>query len=446
MKLPFLFSLFLFFWLNTFAQIPVQPDSTLFTKHSPVTWNGQAVERVASIGKLWGIIKYFHPIMAKGIIDPDSLITGSVEELLNDPSKQNFASAISKILGMLHDPLSRITNSNTDYNEALPVLFKNAQGSPLILSGGTTLITVSQDLFKNLWNIDSCFTTNTIAQNNFIINLRNFNENEDLGLKQYQNFVQPLVSQMINKNLILPSDRSAYYYGLPGEDFPDDIDIVPASMKKDPSGRYYVYFGLKNISQGAYISANQQGKYRDKKFCFIVNRYNDPNTLKALLALRNRDECKLIFDGSMPDYLYGDIYTSTLADNVQVKVKISEAIYEDGSLGYGPDTIVPVNRDASLNSNLIKTAISLLNAHDTFKSKPVENTAFIRLKQKSYADTLFPERKLRLLGLFNYWNVIHYFSPNKNLITGSWDSTLNYFIPRFLFAKIIKFITGCFLN
>lgn len=438
MKLSILFSLFLFIGLNTFAQIPVQPRSALFVKYSFLTWNKEAIERVSSIGKLWGVIKYFHPTMAKGIIDPDSLITGSAEELLNAPSKPNFASAIIKMLGMLHDPCSRITNSNIDHKEASPVLFKNAQGRPLKLSGGATFISVSQELFKNLWNVDSCFTTNISAQNNFIIDLRNLNENEDLGLKQYQNFVQPLVSQIISRNLVLPTNRSAYYYGLPDEDFQDDIDIVPASMKKDPSGRYYVYFGLKNISQGAYISFNQQGKYRDKKFCFIVNRYNDPNTLKALLALRNRNECNLIFDGSMPDYLQGDIYNMVLADNIQVEVKISEAIYEDGSCGYGPDKILPVNEDASLNSNLLKTAISLLTARDTFKARPVENTAFIRLKQKSYADTLFPEKKLRLLGLFNYWNVIHYFSPNKNLITGSWDSTLNYFIPRFLFAKDYK--------
>lgn len=438
MKLSFLFSLFLFIGLNTFAQIPVQPHSALFVKYSFLTWNKEAIERVASIGKLWGVIKYFHPIMAKGIIDPDSLITGSVEELLNAPSKPNFASAIIKMLGMLHDPYSRITNSNIDHKEASPVLFKNAQGSPLKLSDGATFISVSQELFKILWNVDSCFTTNISAQNNFIIDLRNLNENEDLGLKQYQNFVQPLVSQIISRNLILPTNRSAYYYGLPDEDFHDDIDIVPAGMKKDPSGRYYVYFGLKNISQGAYISLNQQGKYRDKKFCFIVNRYNNPNTLKALLALRNRNECKLIFDGSMPDYLQGDIYNMVLADNIQVQVKISEAIYEDGSYGYGPDTILPVNEDASLNSNLLKTAISLLTARDTFKARPVENTAFTRLKQKSYADTLFPEKKLRLLGLFNYWNVIHYFSPNKNLITGSWDTALNYFIPRFLFLKDYK--------
>lgn len=438
MKLSFLFSLFLFIGLNTFAQIPVQPHSALFVKYSFLTWNKEAIERVASIGKLWGVIKYFHPIMAKGIIDPDSLITGSVEELLNAPSKPNFASAIIKMLGMLHDPCSRITNSNIDHKEASPVLFKNAQGSPLKLSDGATFISVSQELFKNSWNADSCFTTNISAQNNFIIDLRNLNENEDLGLKQYQNFVQPLVSQIISRNLILPTNRSAYYYGLPDEDFHDDIDIVPAGMKKDPSGRYYVYFGLKNISQGTYITLNQQGKYRDKKFCFIVNRYNNPNTLKALLALRTRNECKLIFDGSMPDYLQGDIYNMVLADNIQVQVKISEAIYEDGSCGYGPDTILPVNEDASLNSNLLKTAISLLTARDTFKARPVENTAFIRLKQKSYADTLFPEKKLRLLGLFNYWNVIHYFSPNKNLITSSWDTALNYFIPRLLFAKDYK--------
>lgn len=41
----------------------------------------------------------------------------------------------------------------------------------------------------------------------------------------------------------------------------------------------------------------------------------------------------------------------------------------------------------------------------------------------------------RLLALFRYWNIIHYFYPYKNVIGRPWDSTLTEFIPRLAAAQ-----------
>jgi C-terminal processing protease CtpA/Prc len=41
----------------------------------------------------------------------------------------------------------------------------------------------------------------------------------------------------------------------------------------------------------------------------------------------------------------------------------------------------------------------------------------------------------RLFGLYNYWNAINYFNPNKRLLKESWDSVLTEFIPRFINAN-----------
>ncbi len=52
------------------------------------------------------------------------------------------------------------------------------------------------------------------------------------------------------------------------------------------------------------------------------------------------------------------------------------------------------------------------------------------------ADTLFyhtsgaQNEERRLLALFRYWNIIHYFYPYKDIIGRPWDSTLAEFIPR----------------
>jgi C-terminal processing protease CtpA/Prc len=43
----------------------------------------------------------------------------------------------------------------------------------------------------------------------------------------------------------------------------------------------------------------------------------------------------------------------------------------------------------------------------------------------------FPTEEYRLLALFRFWNVIHYFYPYKRLTDKPWDTLLADFIPRF---------------
>jgi C-terminal processing protease CtpA/Prc len=55
--------------------------------------------------------------------------------------------------------------------------------------------------------------------------------------------------------------------------------------------------------------------------------------------------------------------------------------------------------------------------------------------EKSYPDIKYPDAGFRLLTLFRYWNIIHYFFPYKNLIEEDWKMVLEEFIPTFLAAK-----------
>jgi C-terminal processing protease CtpA/Prc len=55
--------------------------------------------------------------------------------------------------------------------------------------------------------------------------------------------------------------------------------------------------------------------------------------------------------------------------------------------------------------------------------------------EKSYDNIESPDAGYRLLGLFRYWNVIQYFSPNRNIIPGGWNSKLKEYIPQFINAS-----------
>jgi carboxyl-terminal processing protease len=56
-------------------------------------------------------------------------------------------------------------------------------------------------------------------------------------------------------------------------------------------------------------------------------------------------------------------------------------------------------------------------------------------KERVYEEMLYPTEGYRLLSLFRFWNIIHYFFPYKNIIGRDWNGVLDEFIPKFSAAK-----------
>lgn len=392
------------------------------------------IARIADFGRVWGVINYFHPTVGKGVLTPDSLLILNIGRLLDDPSATGFKNAISALFSDLNDPRSAVTGKKDPISDS-PHTEPGLTLTPL--ASKSTYITASQHIFKKGLMLDSVLTAKLISSNRcFIIDLRNAAIDNNTGLKQYTQFVQPLIGKLINRTLILPTSRSFYYKGLMREDFPHDINILPQDKKGDINGSLQVHYGLKNISEGGYLLSNQDLSLKSKRFCFIVNRYVNVNTLKALLALRHRNLCNIIFQGEMPDYVYGDFHNMQLSDGVTVKIRTSEMIYEDGTPGSEPDTYIPFQPGEDPQKLILKEAGFLLRhpiKHSA--STQIENTVYIRKSQFDYPSKGVPDLKLRLLGLFNFWNAIYYFSPNKKLISGDWSKALTHFIPKFIKAE-----------
>jgi hypothetical protein len=87
--------------------------------------------------------------------------------------------------------------------------------------------------------------------------------------------------------------------------------------------------------------------------------------------------------------------------------------------------------ELSRQLNLIKSAKREYKSHYVSFSNP-GNPVFDN--ELSYSDFPFPDKDLRLLTLFRYWNIIEYFYPYRYLIP-DWDKVLSQFIPLFINAK-----------
>lgn len=55
--------------------------------------------------------------------------------------------------------------------------------------------------------------------------------------------------------------------------------------------------------------------------------------------------------------------------------------------------------------------------------------------ERAYPRQTYPDDGLRVLSLFRYWNLVHYFFPYRYLMDKDWDNALKEYLPLFLAAK-----------
>ncbi len=124
---------------------------------------------------------------------------------------------------------------------------------------------------------------------------------------------------------------------------------------------------------------------------------------------------------------------------------IETMIGNAGEMGQGNTTPPAIpdslnnNSDISWMENLVLSAdVKLMMNTITQRFSP-QNNIYVGSDNNMFsADTLYftsdnyPSEEIRLLGLFRYWNIIHYFFPYKHIMDQKWDSTLYQFIPKIL--------------
>jgi C-terminal processing protease CtpA/Prc len=107
--------------------------------------------------------------------------------------------------------------------------------------------------------------------------------------------------------------------------------------------------------------------------------------------------------------------------------------------------------DAYLKPNLLWVESSNMNSdlkkriQDVYTNRHQGEHYYIKMapgvgnpdfsNEKPYANMTYPDAGFRLLALYRYWNMIHYFFPNTYLTDKKWDDVLKEYIPIFLSAK-----------
>ena len=97
-----------------------------------------------------------------------------------------------------------------------------------------------------------------------------------------------------------------------------------------------------------------------------------------------------------------------------------------------------LNDETIFTTEVIKTLVfikenpSLGNHYYIDKSRWIGNPEF--KNEKGYIKLVNPDAGYRVLCLFRYWNMIHYFFPYKDIIGEDWNTKIPEFLPKFLNA------------
>jgi hypothetical protein len=119
-------------------EIRLRGDANIVLKRVEPEPGAGRIERLASLIRLWGTIRFFHPYVASKPTDWDSAFINAVQPAENVASRTDFALAISGKLARLDDSETRVFAD--DAPELLPIA---CQCREIIRSG-----------FPPLWPID----------------------------------------------------------------------------------------------------------------------------------------------------------------------------------------------------------------------------------------------------------------------------------------------------
>jgi C-terminal processing protease CtpA/Prc len=119
-----------------------------------------------------------------------------------------------------------------------------------------------------------------------------------------------------------------------------------------------------------------------------------------------------------------------LPDGVRARLRTSESVNPDGSLGFTADAVVKgAGEDAAMREAV--RAAQEAKVSQAGRMGAATPATQVSQKEKVYAEMEFPAPEYRLLALFRYWNVVNYFYPYRHLIEDTWATVLPRYIPKF---------------
>lgn len=386
------------------------------------------VQRLAGLCRLWGAIKFFHPYLAYKAIDWDQALVQSIPRVQAAVSAKDYQEALDHLLSYLHDPTTRTIREGSASSLEAGKDIKQAPAPGALtlkwIKDNIALISIHDYFqFTNQERASelSKIMNDASSARAVILDLRrsdgSTSSGEDSSTYYFARAFLQGLPVLFSGECPLPSTRHRLYSGYP-------------TQVGDTSGGYYSGFVY---SQEAAINGKTQ-KSENPNLIFLTDGY--PNGVESQLGgLQSSGRAVLIQEGNESPEMESSLHVLTLPEGIAVQIRTTEAVNPDGSAGFSADISVP-GRTAASDPALtaaMDVAVGKRVVSRTKMGVLPPNPPLIR--ENSYPEMTYPAEEYRLLSLFRFWNVIHYFFPYKDLMDRPWEDVLETFIPRFQRAK-----------
>jgi C-terminal processing protease CtpA/Prc len=383
--------------------------------------DARRTERLVSLCKVWGTVRYLHPYLAYKDIDWDAALIAALPKVEAANEESEFRSAVQAMLDQLGDSATRVARKAPQPQADQPGSGgKDDKDHPLFSWVENDVLAIHLERPPSLSKLTDPKTRETLLAalakaSGVILDLRG---EDELG---FGGFVLTWISPH-----------------------------MPARDVRPPAERYLVHSGYRpqtGRTSGGYFSAFEttlpevfpaapEGK--GKRAVFLVDERTELPSIA--LALQEAGEAFIVAQGKAATALGSGRRVVPLTESFEVQIRTTELIGRRGLVQVEPDALVPAEADRGPKGPAFQKALTLLRdaAASMKPAKAPDGVAPPHgawRPDKQYETMAYPEREYRLLALFRFWNVIHYFYPYKDLLDQDWDTVLPRFLPQFAAAK-----------
>jgi C-terminal processing protease CtpA/Prc len=376
---------------------------------------------LVTLCKVWGTARYLHPYLAYKDIDWDAALIAILPKVEAAKDENEFRAAVQAMLDRFGDPGTRVARKAPQPQvDQLGSGGKDEKDRPLFSWVENEVLAIHLDRPPSLSKLRDPKTRETLLA----------------ALKKASGVILDL--------------RGEDEIGFGGFVLSWVYPLLPTREVRAPAERYLVHSGYRpqtGISSGGYFSAFQTtlpqvfqeapgGK--GKRTVFLVAEQTEIPPIA--LALQEAGEAFLVAQGKAATALGSGRRAVPLTEDFEVQIRTTELVGRSGLVQVQPDAEVPAEADRGVKGPAFQKALTLLR--DSPKSmKPAKAPEEVAPSQgawrpdKQYETMAYPAREYRLLALFRFWNVIHYFYPYKDLLDQDWDTVLPRFLPQFAEAR-----------
>ena len=374
---------------SAIAQIPSPP----LRSRPPPT---DQTLRLARAGTIWGRVRYLHPYLFDRVIDWDAALVRALPMVLAATNEDEEASAVSDMLGELHDPLTHVETRR----EQIPSSGRARPPSAVRVEDGITIVELgSRDAPGS--DAERKLRQHVASAGALVLDLRS-----EGGLAPPVESLDALADVLVSKNIAAGTKRWISHEGF-------------VTQRGTPGGGYRTTF----VSEVPRVFTAAPGPH-PKRVAFIVDKAVGIPDLPA--AMQRAGRAVVVADGPLDDPAERDAFALPLGERHVAVVRATEV----------EPRIADVELDDHGAATPLETAIAVLRRPPPVArpSDPMAPLPARIFRDDVYAEENCPPMEHRLLGLFRFFAAIDLFYPYKALLDQPWKNALEDFIPIFMKA------------